>query len=565
MAGTQAAYADAGSLDLLSRTTIARAVAGGGEAAVGVSGVTLGGVALPAEGVGAVAAGTGIAAFYGTTQALHWADSNGWLPDWLSQRAPAPNLGTMSCVGELCALVTAASYPYGTWSAGTGHYQNEASLEGACGGVCFSFFNAGSADVATGLVWECTNLTTHAVTTTVGHVRAWGAGSGGYRAGWETPGCGTNQNITKVSGYSLGPGLTSGSAFTPTGTPPWVWNNPLAFTISATTRYYCRDSTGAVASGTVSSSYASGSSPPNVNVPACSTILPDSHLDRLTVTGTPGAGEDPVVLYDWKPFADAYNNSLSPDAGCTFYAGSTPCTLVLYRNGVSCNEQGTACTGWWEAVQAGSMQYSCKYGTVVHAISDCLAFRTSFDTETSTSPAPQPSTGTGLPETGTNPDSDPEGSPTATPGSGASCIGAAWGWNPVNWVYVPIKCALIWAFVPDSDALTERATSLQDAWTGSPPGVVVGAFTGVLGGLVGVFTISSAGCNGPGLGPIPQLAMTEVGYPLATCTGPMHYVVGIVRPLMTGLLYFTALKVALQVLASSIGFELPWRKPESVA
>jgi hypothetical protein len=73
-------------------------------------------------------------------------------------------------------------------------------------------------------------------------------------------------------------------------------------------------------------------------------------------------------------------------------------------------------------------------------------------TQASTQPSPNPSAtlGVGVPIDGLNPDPDsgPVPSPTVDPKTGGkSCMGAVWSWNPVQWVFVPVKCALIWAFV----------------------------------------------------------------------------------------------------------------------
>lgn len=42
------------------------------------------------------------------------------------------------------------------------------------------------------------------------------------------------------------------------------------------------------------------------------------------------------------------------------------------------------------------------------------------------------------------------------------------GWNPVDWVYVPVKCSLKWAFVPKTP-FSARATRIKTAFDGKFP------------------------------------------------------------------------------------------------
>uniref|UniRef100_UPI0037C8CD30 hypothetical protein n=1 Tax=Ornithinimicrobium sufpigmenti TaxID=2508882 RepID=UPI0037C8CD30 len=64
----------------------------------------------------------------------------------------------------------------------------------------------------------------------------------------------------------------------------------------------------------------------------------------------------------------------------------------------------------------------------------------------------------------------------------------AWGWNPVDWVVVPVKCAMVWAFVPQTDISAEaedRMDGLADTGIGSwllAP-VEVGNQVSALGGV----------------------------------------------------------------------------------
>jgi hypothetical protein len=62
-------------------------------------------------------------------------------------------------------------------------------------------------------------------------------------------------------------------------------------------------------------------------------------------------------------------------------------------------------------------------------------------------------------------------------------MGGFWSWNPIDWVYVPVKCALLWAFVPSAEtqaALGNLGAGLADkvpfSWIGDAGTWVTAAF-----------------------------------------------------------------------------------------
>jgi len=56
-------------------------------------------------------------------------------------------------------------------------------------------------------------------------------------------------------------------------------------------------------------------------------------------------------------------------------------------------------------------------------------------------------------------------------------------WNPLQWVYIPVKCALKWAFVPKT-SVQVRVQRIDTAFESSFP-FTVPAMVGGLGGDVG--------------------------------------------------------------------------------
>jgi hypothetical protein len=57
---------------------------------------------------------------------------------------------------------------------------------------------------------------------------------------------------------------------------------------------------------------------------------------------------------------------------------------------------------------------------------------------------------------------------------GKNCISGAFSFNPINWVYIPVKCVLQWAFIP-SQASAEQINALR-AEAGARPPVSIGTW-----------------------------------------------------------------------------------------
>jgi hypothetical protein len=300
-------------------------------------------------------------------------------------------------------------------------------------------------------------------------------------------------------------------------------NQPWSDTYTVT----CRKPGGITASASVTTTEtptANGHFAPTL--PDCSTILPGGHIDVITVTGGRQGTSPPEVQVTLPTFTPAATASYP---ACTSGAAAA-CQLILKRNGLSCFA-GAWCAGWLNY----QSEMSCTWGPYAVPIAWCVTdYGTSFDTQLdpATDPAQQPSASPGaFPSAGTNIDPRtglPTGTPTTTPladpldTAGANCMGGAWSWNPVNWVYIPIKCGLQWAFLPDESTLNALKTQVGTAiatvgitdWFTS-----IGGLFGDLGGATG-----GSGCDGPGVTfPITHTAM----HPFAACDPPMSVVAGI--------------------------------------
>lgn len=161
-----------------------------------------------------------------------------------------------------------------------------------------------------------------------------------------------------------------------------------------------------------------------------------------------------------------------PYKDCLPGGSFAPCYLKLYKNtsvGYRLCDATTNCASY-NPTTATTSQWKCEWGPYVVPPDQCAPLKewadgtgTTPDSEPNptTNPNPNPSTNPN-PTSGANPSGVPSPSPPVDPETGeplfdpnapevsgsSGCWGDTWSWNPISWVYVPIKCALMWAFVP---------------------------------------------------------------------------------------------------------------------
>ena len=198
----------------------------------------------------------------------------------------------------------------------------------------------------------------------------------------------------------------------------------------------------------------------------------------------------------------------------------------------------------------------CMWGGYAVAAEDC---------DGAPAPAPPPSptpTAPGepapFPTSGPNP-RPPDPSLPAGPSADQDtegCLAKTWSWNPVSWVYAPVKCALLWAFVPKPGFVEGKMGEVQAEWGSTGPGRYLGAIGGV---VVGVADLAdkAGGCSGPAVRFDSGFLKTTLR-PLAACPGDLaHTASKVVRVIATVGLYLGAAALAARVLASSLGLQLP--------
>lgn len=142
---------------------------------------------------------------------------------------------------------------------------------------------------------------------------------------------------------------------------------------------------------------------------------------------------------------------------------------------VRCLERGDECRDWWEETNQGTTPgaYRCLYGGLEVALTECSVYRDSFRHGTQNPTITDPVTGETIDWGG-----DPRGSigPGTGPTPGEQCM-ATWGSaaNPIEWVMRPVQCALVWAFVPRAEKMTQAQTTAQSTFNASLPGRLAGA------------------------------------------------------------------------------------------
>lgn len=159
----------------------------------------------------------------------------------------------------------------------------------------------------------------------------------------------------------------------------------------------------------------------------------------------------------------------------------------------------------------------------------------------SKNPAPLP----GLPTTGVNPNPNPGGSPLVDPETGKNCMSAAWSWNPVNWVLTPVKCAMVWAFVPKKEAVTGVQTKLRTSVDKSGASGWFQAGTGLV-----------AIPDGGGCGVTVTFPLTNTQFHmLDSCTAPMSTVAVICKAFLTMVIVTLGVFHGTRAVAGAFGYQ----------
>lgn len=232
-------------------------------------------------------------------------------------------------------------------------------------------------------------------------------------------------------------------------------------------------------------------------------------------------------------------SEVQPDAGCE---GGT-CPVKLKRDGQICDI--TCLVGWVDDWKLHPSRYTCSWGSTAEPIGMCSMYR---NIAYGILPNVDPTTGDFLSPDAPAPGSLPNGGTITTPSdatdiSSGDCFPTGWGLlNPVEWVVKPVKCGLVWAFVPRTSVLTATQTAIANAWAPT----IVGRLPTVVSSAV-VVPAGGSGCQGPHVQIPLHLAGANAdydGYPLSACADPAASIATWARLIGSAILiWFTGLGI----------------------
>lgn len=200
-------------------------------------------------------------------------------------------------------------------------------------------------------------------------------------------------------------------------------------------------------------------------VPSCQQRYPGSVPTDYTVSAGIAGHEQPLVHQTLTDPRTQY-----PDCFDASGAFTRACVVKVWINGQPCTTGMDGCNNPGVYGQDNpSATVECRWGSYVIGWANCAPLKHHYAGKTQLVDGVDPSTGqpnldpdagtsapapaqSTIPQTGTNPaapDTSPDG---GTNPDTQSCWGQGWSWNPVSWVYVPTKCAMLWAFKPDPSA-----------------------------------------------------------------------------------------------------------------
>lgn len=308
----------------------------------------------------------------------------------------------------------------------------------------------------------------------------------GGTAHWAVNACGSAFNLVKVvfriTAYNTNTGIQESNLF--------EWVNKRA-NFKATSTVDCQRPDGGVSQLTATSTEADN----GVTIPSCFAAN-ESWIPR----GVKVVGPDGTML-------DAGLPDPTFDYPNCFTGGRMVCVTTVYVDGYACTASGAPkiCTNWYDLKESAPERVDCKFGPYKVPYRQCEPLREAFqptgpvttipqpdgswyvdidrdgkpdpkptptptpEPNPSPSPTPAPTPGPSTPPTsGENPDAPPTKPDGDSDPDSRGCFGDAWSLNPVDWVYVPVKCAFLWAFKPKVP-LTGRIENVSDAFKGLPP------------------------------------------------------------------------------------------------
>jgi hypothetical protein len=262
-----------------------------------------------------------------------------------------------------------------------------------------------------------------------------------------------------------------------------------------------------------------------------------------TPTGQKVVTNVPPAWADW----------LTANPDC--WTGNCPVLLEqLMPDGVtwrSCFDNKEGCESWF-ADPDKATKFRCTQAGHVLSLDACNYYSPTFDPDRVGQGIvyANPADGVAV-KPSTDPIDQPGSAGASLPGSsGAACYPSGWSaLNPVEWVLEPVKCALTWAFVPDSATLQDFVTTVRTAYDGTAIGEWASALSNI------GFTVPDGGCDGIHA-TVPLMVMTWDLHLFSTCDEPWSTASAVVNGFLTVSIAWFALAGTFRIIASSFGLEI---------
>lgn len=162
---------------------------------------------------------------------------------------------------------------------------------------------------------------------------------------------------------------------------------------------------------------------------------------------------------------------------------------------LSCLVNGSTCANWWSETSQGTVpgSYRCLWGSYQVDLAECSVYRSSFLPGTTTPTITDPKTGEQI-EWGGQTDPGNSTNPGTGPSPGGQCM-ASWGSapDPLSWVFWPVRCALVWAFVPRQANVDAARVQTESKWRLSTPGKLAESLLAISPALA---ELDTGGCGG---------------------------------------------------------------------
>ncbi|WP_235566593.1 hypothetical protein [Microbacterium sp. Root61] len=273
---------------------------------------------------------------------------------------------------------------------------------------------------------------------------------------------------------------------------------------------------------------------------------PDFLPSRIQVESDDGGSITTISDQEVPPMTETQRLPMTTGNGRGLVLEKTVGTILQ-----SCMTWEADCANWWEETDEGTTPgtYKCSFGGVTIDLAECGPYRRTFDTKTDKPTITDPVTGEDT-EWSAGPDVNST-NPGTGPTPGDACM-AQWASapNPLEWVLQPVKCALVWAFVPRASVVTATQVSIASAWSTTMPGKLPGIVSAAL-----VVPGDPGGCMGPHVF-MPFSSINSSwpnfdAYPLQACSSPMAEVAAAARTIGAAILiYLTAMGIIRRASAS---------------